>query len=487
LLGEDLKIPSVATWWCGQDRELAHVASHLDEVVVKRAFGFGEPVFGERLDPEERASLLDRLRAAPHEFVGQEQVALSTVPVGVGRRLETRPMVLRAYVGATLDGYTVMPGGLTRVSTSAQRPVVSMQSGGGSKDTWVLSEGPVSMVTLLKTTDQPVRLERAAAEVPSRVADNLFWLGRYVERLEGTARLLRSVLVRLVDESATETAPELLGLVGMLIELELLPAAFHERFPLTQLEKCMLSLVYRQHQTGSVRELLNRLRLIAAVGRDRFSADTWRIFNRLHHDGRARPGRLPLADALALLNTLIVDLAAFSGLEMENMTRGHGWRFLDIGRRLERSIHLLALVRAALVAQHQGASALEPLLEVADSVMTYRRRYFSAAQLPTVLDLLLLDDTNPRSLAFQLHALAEHSLDLPVERARSDAREEQRQIAHITSTLNETDVPALAQKPGGAGGPLDDLLVRLSDDLGTVSDTITHHYFSHVRVQMSGG
>src|SRR5439155_17560557 len=134
-------------------------------------------------------------------------------------------------------------------------------------------------------------------------------------------------------------------------------------------------------RVGSVRELLIRIRHITSVVRDRFSADTWRILNQLQADARARRSRLPLADALALLNTLVVDLGAFSGMEMENMTRGHGWRFLDFGRRLERAIALAGVVRAGLGAAGKTGAVLDALLEVADSSMTYRRRYFAQAQL----------------------------------------------------------------------------------------------------------
>src|SRR5439155_14267552 len=130
---------------------------------------------------------------------------------------------------------------------------------------------------------------------------------------------------------------------------------------------------------------------IATIVRDRLSIDTWRILNQLHQDVRARKPRVQLDDALALLNRMIMDLAAFSGMEMENMTRGHGWRFLDIGRRLERSINLVNLLRAALPADGNASATLEPLLEIADSSMTYRRRYYAQAQLPAVLDLLLSD------------------------------------------------------------------------------------------------
>ena len=487
LLGEELKLPSVATWWCGQEKEFSYVRDHLPELVVKSAFasGGGEPVFGARLNEKERAALIDAVRAAPFDFVAQEEIALSTVPVWVDGRLEPRPMVMRAYIAATPDGFSVLPGGLTRFSTSLDRLVVSMQSGGGSKDTWVFAEGPVSQLSLLTPANQVVRLERAAAEVPSRVADNLYWLGRYAERLEDTVRVLRCVLGRLNSEAAEET-PELTALIRLLVQLDLFPAKFRERYTLAGVEREVYLQIYQAHRLGTAREVLGRLKNIAFVLRDRFSADTWRILGKMQVDARPRPGHIPAAEALAVLNTLIVDLAALSGLEMENMTRGHGWRFLDIGRRLERAKNLTTLVQGALATESAGLNALEPMLEIADSVMTYRRRYFAQPQWPTVLDLLLVDETNPRALAFQLAALAEHAANLPRDPVSNDAGREVGQIAALRKFIEQGDLLALADgQLTKRTGELSAWLARISADLRIVSDNLTHHYFSHADTRVS--
>jgi uncharacterized circularly permuted ATP-grasp superfamily protein/uncharacterized alpha-E superfamily protein len=528
LLGEELLMPSVATWWCGQQRELDYVVTHLDEIVVKRAFNpaHGEPVFGELLGEKRKANLLAEIKAAPHLFVGQEQVALSMAPVWSDGRMVPRPLVMRAYVAATPDGYAVMPGGLTRVSMSPEDPVVSMQSGGGSKDTWVLSEGPVQRVTLLKPPGREVRVERAAAEVPSRVADDLFWLGRYTERLEALLRLLRCALRRLSGEASGEFSPERLIIVPLLQRLQVIskagstpagaaaptaggsaatpasptpaapPAAsasttgapatgaFHYSIP--DFEREMLSLVYKSNREQGVRSLVNRIRQIAATVRDRFSADTWRIFTELHGHSRVRPRRLPVADALTLSNTLITDLAAFSGLANENMTRGHGWRFLDFGRRVERAKSITRLVRAALAVDPRSPLLLESLLEIADSLMTYRRRYFTQLQLHSVLHLLILDDTNPRSLAYQLAALADHAAHLPEDRAGRAATREARQVEAMQTSLARIDLVELAaSRSGDALDAIDVALGTVENNLGALSDGITQHYFSHTLTQVN--
>ena len=362
-----------------------------------------------------------------------------------------------------------------------------MQRGGGSKDTWVLSDGPVSPVTLLPSGGaSPLRPERRAADLPSRVADNLFWLGRHAERAEHAIRLLRSIVVRLTQEDTMDEGSELSALLQVLVGLELVPPRIGSPVPLRELEQEMFWFLFKQNAQAGLRKALNELRRIASMVRDRLSIDTWRILNQLHQDFRLRHGRIQFDDVLVHLNRMITDLAAFSGMEMENMTRGHGWRFLDVGRRLERAINLADLVRRAVAVRPSEAAMLEPLLEVADSSMTYRRRYFAQPQLPPVLDLLLLDHTNARALAFQLDAVSAHVQQLPRDpQAPSPTREEQL-MASATGALRDANLEVLGER--GADGRFA-ALVRLLDLLqGTLlalSDAITRFYFSHGEPRVS--
>ncbi|MBC8095243.1 MAG: circularly permuted type 2 ATP-grasp protein [Akkermansiaceae bacterium] len=486
LLDEELKLPSVATWWCGQEKEMEYVREHLNELVVKRAFTRGiQPIFGGDLKEKERAAFLAEMQATPYDFVAQEQVSLSTAPVLERGRMEPRPIVLRAYVCATPDGFMVMPGGLARFSTAPERLVVSMQSGGGSKDTWVIADGPVSQLTLLLPNTHIVRMERTATELPSRVADNLFWLGRYAERLEDLVRLLRCVLVRLSGEAGVEETPDLTAMVQLLVDLDLFPAKFRERHTLAGVEREVYSLIYQTHRLGALREVIARLNTIAFALRDRFSADTWRIVNKLQVDARLRPGKVPISEALALLNTLVVDLAAFSGMEMENMTRGHGWRFLEIGRRLERATNIITLVQGGLAVEARGMNPLEPILEIADSSMTYRRHYFAQPQWPPALDLLLADESNPRALAFQVKALADHTANLPREAGRGRGAES-RNIDALGGLLHGANWPKLAEiQLTGPELAVNTLLARVAAELRGLSDAVNQQYFSHATTQVS--
>ena len=487
LLGEELMLPSVPTWWCGEPAHLAYVLEHLQDLVAKPAFPSKgqEPMFGRQLSVRERQGLAAAIRAKPEDFVAQTHVELSSAPVWHRQRLEPRAVVFRTYVAAAGDSFTVMPGGLTRVSSTREVPIVSMQHGGRSKDTWVLSHGPVSAVSLLTPTD-PIRLEPATTELPSRVAENLFWLGRYVERAEHIVRLLRSFIARLANQDTTDDPPQVAALLQVLVGLRVLPEELGQDTWLRKIEEDTRDLIARQSPHTGLRNALNEVRRLASVVRDRLSIDTWRILNLLQEDLRLRQGRIQFEEVLVHLNRIITDLAAFSGMEMENMTRGHGWRFLSLGRRLERSVNLLAVLRGALDVVHTADGAIvEPLLEIADSSMTYRRRYYAQPRLAPALHLLLADATNTRGLAFQLAAISEHITHLPRDpRAPSPTREE-RLIAHARDTLSQAEAIVSEAWSDDYLETLDDLFGSMENDLKAMSDAVTYFYFSHAELRVS--
>jgi uncharacterized alpha-E superfamily protein len=371
-----------------------------------------------------------------------------------------------------------------------------MQRGGKSKDTWVLADAPVSPVTLLAQPD-PVRVEPATTELPSRVAENLYWLGRYVERAEHIVRLLRSFVSRLADQDTTDDPRQVSALLQVLVGLRVLPEELGEDTLLRKIEEDTIDLFARQGPHTGLRTALNEVRRLASAVRDRLSIDTWRILNLLQQDMRLRQGRIQFDEVLVYLNGIITDLAAFSGMEMENMTRGHGWRFLNLGRRLERSVNLIGVLRGALAVSHaegaarhpaqEGAAGnsaiVEPLLEIADSSMTYRRRYYALPRLAPALHLLLADDTNTRGLPFQLAAVSDHILRLPRDpRAPSPTREE-RLMARARDTLAEIIISRAWSEDDCA--PLDGLLGALEGDLKEMSDAITYFYFSHAELRVS--
>jgi uncharacterized circularly permuted ATP-grasp superfamily protein/uncharacterized alpha-E superfamily protein len=483
LFGEDLQLPSVPTWWCGQEAALTYVLDHMDRLIIRPVLSKGTTI-QHRNGPRQRSAAA--LRARPFAFVAQEPVSFSTVPVWRDEELQPRPVVWRAYVAATEDGYTVMPGGLTRVSATPETLDVSLQRGGGSKDTWVLATGALATLTQLPLGTHAVELRRSGYDLPSRVADNMFWLGRYVERAEGAVRLLRSVLTRLTDESGIASIAALPALLRALHDMwDSVPTAHADnaQVSLARLEQTLLTVMFEAQSTDSVRATLTALHRVASRVRDRISVDSWRSLGRLEQDF-TRPdthSQVPLTEALALLTRTIMTLAAFSGLGVENMTRGPAWRFLDMGRRLERARHTASLLRSLLVrVQEYEGAVLETLLEIADSSMTYRSRYLSTLQFAPVLDLLLTDDTNPRSVAYQLVALAEHVDQLPRDRSEPSLSPAQRLTIEMMTRLRLAAIDRLCVSSSDGHRPhLDKLLTGLMTDLPTLSETITHHYLSH--------
>jgi uncharacterized alpha-E superfamily protein len=404
-----------------------------------------------------------------------------------------RRVVLRMYLAASGDSWVVMPGGLARVSPTLDTPVVSMQRGGGSKDTWVLSDRPVNVFTLQPRPDQPVELNRGAGTaLPSRAADHLFWLGRYAERCEHLARVLRCILVRLTGEFGTSGTSEWDSLMELYDSLESPHSRLSKDDPqghLDQwrdLEQEILSLIFEDQRSDSLSSNLMRATRAAAHVRVNLSSDMLRIvsqFSAAHTSawGYASPG-----DALAVLNRSIGTLAALRGIEMENITRGPGWRFLSLGRRLERCIQLIDLFRAIIVPLSPRTwPTLEMLLEVADSSMTYRARYFTVLQAAPVLDLLMCDEANPRSLAFQIKDLLEHCRALS-ERPGGGGWPvlKQKHLEEAAANLLGADVGTLC-RPGKDGSceQLDQLLAETGAALPALSDAITHVYFSHAEVE----
>jgi len=482
LLGEELKLPCAPTWWCGQQRELKMVLESPERWVLKPAFAVGarDPLFLAGLDAKKRAEVIDRVRAEPHAWVAQELLTLSTTPTLAGGSLQPRSLVWRAFTVAAGDGHHVMPGGLSRVSAEPGRFVVTMKSGGISKDTWVIAEGQVDQTTLLNNQTHVIRPARPPSGVPSRAADHLFWLGRYAERLEQTVRVLRTIWQRLSGEGSEVQAREMRSCARLLAALELVPQTMAIDADTRPLLGQLRALLHDPKCEGSVRDLLGRLRFNATSARDRLSDDTWRLFNRFErnvHTG-GRKG-LAVSDAVGMLDTLILDLAAFSGMELENMTHGHGWLFLEIGRRVERILISLVLAGDAVRIAGQDDSVLTPWLEIFDSSMTYRRLHFARPRLVPVLDLLLLNDANPRSVAYQIEVLCARSLQLPVD-PRSTMAERVKELAGgLRRTLAGLNLDAFAGREEAALIEVPVYCAKLFADTETFSDLLTEHYFSH--------
>ena len=415
LLGEELAMPSVATWWCGEKPALDFVKENFDDLVIKPAYPTQnmDPVFGYELKGKERAELLARIEARPHAYVAQEMINLSQAPTWSRqheRRLLARPVGLRAYAVVNADGgYSVMPGGLARVATGASTRIISMQRGGASKDTWVLTNGPVSEFTLLKPSIGVRDLVRSGSNLSSRVVENLFWLGRYSERFDDSARMLRVALSRVV-EAGGEKTPAVASAMELALRLGVLPKPGEDTEIKEGSEHALLEAIYDPAQPGSLAGNIRSLMWSATHVRERLSLDHWHSLNRLQRDQQAAMKKHPtLTEAIAFLDRVLGVSSSLTGFAMDNMTRDDGWRFLIIGRRLERLSFLVQTVAHFLsMPASRGPGSLEWLLELTDSIITYRSRYSRLPELLPVIDLLVFDDSNPHGVVFQASVLARY-------------------------------------------------------------------------------
>lgn len=448
LLGTSLAIPNVATWWCGQDIEREYVKANAARMTIGRAYATrllfdldDVSAVGGQFTGDMAGTVENWIDHGAGQLVGQEAVTLSTAPAFENGHLVPRPMSLRVFLVRTVDGWQVMPGGFARIGRSGASAVLAMQQGGAAADVWIVSRDPVPADSMLAGSSSPYSRQQPGV-LPSRAADNLYWLGRYVERCENAVRLLRAYHMRLA-EVATETTPLLTYLADYLGPLGADPA---ERLP--------------QGVSGALESATNA----AGQVRDRFSVDGWLALDDLSKTvERLRESATPGDDMARAMGVLLRKLSGFSGLVHENMYRFTGWRFLNIGRSMERALSLTGLL-AFFADPEAPDGSLDLAVEVADSSMSHRRRYAVATNRATVIDLLALDPLNPRSVIYHLNEMAEHISYLP-------GSEKQRQLSPLQRAMLQTHTDLAVQTPETLGTEQLHLLVDgiagLSDQLAT--------------------
>ena len=386
LMGQPLKLPNIATWWCGQPTERAYVEANADRMMIGAALDHALPfAIG---TTTALGTLPGGLPADPAHLVGQEAVTLSTTPAWQDGRLVPRPMTIRVFAARTAQGWTFMPGGYARIGKSDDAMALAMQAGGSVADVWVVAPKPVAPDSLVVGGT----FERSPPGIlPSRAADNLYWLGRYVERTEGAIRLLRAWHLRLAETGDAEE-PHLVQLSGFMDGLGMTPDR-----PIPE----------------TLAGLISAARQAASKVRDRFSPDGWGALNDLARTADKLAAKVGHGDdAAQALSILLRKISGFSGLVHENMYHFNGWRFLSLGRAQERADNTLMLLEAfADPAAAPGALAVA--IEVGDSVMTHQRRYRFGPSRDSALDLLLLDAHNPRAVLYQVSQMRHHIGRLP--------------------------------------------------------------------------
>ncbi|MEO1281056.1 MAG: circularly permuted type 2 ATP-grasp protein [Pseudomonadota bacterium] len=499
LLREDLLMADTPRRWLGGTDPVASLEAVGPGAVIRRVQdGTGRPgeiepgVRFDELSPSDQAEMISQWRFDGASYVAEAPIELSRAPAFVAGHLTSEPIVVRLFAAMTEDGPKVMPGGLA-ISVGKETQVGQDAVRGRTRDVWVLAKGDGASPThqsLWRTTTEKARVQRSQRSLQSRVADDLFWLGRYAERADWTMRVLRSSLTRelgeegqLQKDEATQTTLEpARRALTLLLSKPVTPSQpvefDGEQDTVRRLSELLV------HDRRGLHALASTLDLVvqsSELTRDRLSLEAWHVLASLRAN---QPWRRMLDTASpAVLVDLLEDglavIASFNGLMHENMTRNHGWTFLAMGRRLERAYNLSDIMLALFKTPANfevDRSAMVFLLEVADSYITYRSRYRLDPLFPFVLDLLLLDETNPRSLVFQLDRIASHLDSLPMSQTATVRTEEQRLVLDATTRLKLIDAVDIA-----SGGSREAFVALIEAQLGLipeVSNGIARRYFS---------
>ncbi|MBF0455601.1 MAG: circularly permuted type 2 ATP-grasp protein [Magnetococcales bacterium] len=495
LLGEELLLPSTPTWWCGDRLQYQYVKDNFDQLVIKplRPLAREPAVSGAQLDKTQREQLLERIRRNPAQYVGQQRFLSGTTPILSSDRIKPEAMVIRTFITANSENMEVLPGGLVRLSS---REGALKEGRNISKGVWVLSDEPAPLKPRVRSL-RPIEEAPLVGELPSRVAENLFWIGRYAERAEYSIRIIRVILLLWNEESGLPDDQRLHCLRSLLVAFAQITGAApgflgkeKEAF-LADPEKELLAAIVDNKRNNSLSNTLESLVYSAQTVRERFSVDTWQVIQEIikRLEGLQPSPHLKLKNMRREIDAIITLLMVFSGQTIESMTQGQGWRFINSGRRLERAIFTIGLVEGTLAkeihTQHESA-IFECLLSITESLITFRRRYRSRLEARPVLDLILLDETNPRSLAFQIQALDDHTAHLPRARHLPSHRSPEGRLTLEALSALRLAVPeqlASLSREEAYRPNLAHLLSHISTLLPLYSVTLSNSFFQHTQLR----
>jgi len=471
LLGEELLMPNAATWWCGQDKPRAYVLDHLADLVVKPTFRTRDSAparYGAWMGKAARGALADEIRANPGAWCAQERVFHSTTPGWHEGALRPMPFITRLYVSWHDGDYTVLPGGLTRCNPRGEDMIVSLQQGSVSKDTWILHEGLTDDPPVL-LSPRPAEALRHPAATPSRTANNFFWLGRYLERAGALARRLEKLDALLHDEIVLLDPEVPRDMLALLFRMQDLPPAPAGQPPDRQAALARKAADDPAQSSSLAGTVANLVRLLETL-KLHLPHEAWQMIRHLRQRRKA-------GDTVACA-WLRQHLTSLEGLTLESMPHDTGWRFLQLGRRLERAGQLLGLLQAMLPATPRRAPTefrLQTLLHLADSLFTYRRAYHGAVDTAAMLDWLVVTAENPRSLRHQADEINTLLGELPANLAPRAVGALRLYSLRVLGEVRLADAARLAEHPAEAArffGEQQSHLTHLGDELN-------HIYFSH--------
>lgn len=500
LLGSDLVLDPVPSWWCGDHAGRSHVLANLDTLIVRplSRSTLGHAIDTARADATELDDLRRRILAHPGQWVGQERVVPATAPVFTGAAIEHRAAVLRTFAIAHAGSYVAMPGGLARTATSDPGMPITNRLGAGSKDTWVLTSGGRPQRDIV-SSEPDVAAHIPVDALPARAAEHFFWLGRYAERAEATIRLIRTINSRRDEFDRSAPGPGPASLTVLLESLTRITGTYpgfvgdDAAALFDDPTEELFSLVVDERRPGTVAHAIRHMFEAIDVVRDQLSVDTWLVVGSMqrelqrleqHVEGDTTSDRDEATTTV--LNALLRGLLSLSGLASESMVRDLGWHFMDAGRRIERALHVTSLVGSTLCAERSAAVeslVVDSVLAAGESIITSRRRFRAHALTSTTIGLLFDDGGNPRSVRFQLDQLA---TDLAVVYGADDEtpRAAMALVRQATSRLDATTTSTLAAVDDhGYRLQLDRFVSAMHADLRATADAIESKSFTRFRAQ----
>lgn len=497
-LGEDLLLPTIATWWCGEKPALQFVLEKIRTLVIKKIYkesNRSTTINAAELSNSELEKLMLKIKARPYMYVGQEKISFSSTPSILKGRIEPRNVLFRSFLVGANEGYTCMKGGLGRTSAEPGNFVISNQKSGYSKDTWIISPEPgyslSSKKDMLKT-QTPLQ----TGVLPSHTAENLFWVGRYAERVLGNARLLRTVMQLVIEGNRLQFESDIISeqlLLKALTKLTYTWPGFYEPTSKEMFENPwpeLSDIIFNVTRQGSLSYNFSLFTKAVNMVRDHWSTDTWRVLKGMEEDwDEAATSQLTNFRMVGALDNLVTSLVAFLGLNRESISRDQGWTILDTGRKMEQSLLLIHMLQATILTVHSEEvthNLLEVVLKSNETLMNYRYKYKVHIQLPLVLDLMLLDPSNPRSLIYQMDRLKAHLSGLPKqEHVGHTLEKHERLILEAHTLLKLADKTKWTKKDEKTGSYqyLSNLLANLTHLLLEVPDAISKKYFKHAHGQ----
>jgi len=492
-LNEEPIIPMIATWWCGQKKEMDYVIDNIDTLVIKNIVRMGgfKTVMGSRLSKAQKEDLIRKIKFEPFKYVGQEEVAFSTSPVFTKEKLEPRFTVLRSYLVASKGDYELMRGGLSRCSPEKGSFLVSNQDGGISKDTWVES----TFTNTVQTGVQSAPDMKRKAVLPSRAAENLFWVGRYTQRVIRTSRFIRIVLRNLTQKGYLGNNNDTESLTAMLKTVTHITDTYPgfvedsaDEFnnPLGEIHQ----LICNPERVGSILFTLSNLLKSMYAARDRWTVDSWRIIDDIENIKRRIGAVEPdgIRHVFSLLDQLTGGLLSFSEMTRQSMYRSEGRTMYRLGQLIEEILMELAQYKSILTQRREESAEfqlLEAVLLSNQNLSSYRSVYRTSLNVAPVVDLLFLNSLNPTSIFSQLEGLLKYTKSLAQKSGSTDDNEISRLAFEAYSQVRLMNIDRLIKvnEETGHRKEFDEFCGTLQNQITVIAIKLSSTYFSHTTYQ----